>query len=162
MPNLKVTNYVVLENGTSLGSLRMSKRVYQYTDQGMVLYPIGSLIPVIAKGDGCIGMAVIKSLLMEEDTTTVRFQFVKIGTQAASVLYSMYQNNASMRGYSSDDPYTNSDIVIPGAVAPVEKNLADEMYSDKNVSMNEIFNTIRGNRRTHNGSVGGYPDDDDM
>lgn len=162
MTNIKMMNHVVLDSGTRLSAIRVKKNLYQYTEQGMLLYPIGSLVPIIEKGYGCIGIATVKSLTMDANSTTVIFTVSEVDKSTANTLYGMYRNNATVMG-NNDDPYSNTDQIIPGAIGAPEENLAEGLYHGNTRHMlDDIDNVLsRGNRRTPNKAVGRYPDDDD-
>lgn len=86
------------------------------TVQGMQLFNIGNLVPIIQSGKGCIGLAHINSLLINETSTTVYYTFVETSKEQEKVLYGLYRNDVSMnRNSGSSDIYDNEDMIIPGA-----------------------------------------------
>jgi Ni,Fe-hydrogenase III small subunit len=137
--------------------MRVSKTCYEYTDGGSILYPINNVIPVIVKGKGCIGTALVKYLIMKEETTTVGFEFnTAISDTTAKVMYAMYMNNSSMMN-DNDDVYSH-DVSIPGAVNAPKVNLANKLESGstKRKIMDDIFGTINGKKNSY------YDDEDDF
>ena len=159
--SFKIMNYLVLDSGVSMSSMRISKNHYRYTEEGMLLYPIKSVVPVIARGKGCIGTALIKSLNIDENTTSVQFEFVEVDKNTARVLYSLYMNNSTMQsGSDGYDPY-NQDIVLPGAVSAPKVNLAEKIDSRNNDTLRDIMRTVSGGERRKNREIGGFYDDYD-
>ena len=152
--SIKITNYLVLDSNTEISSLKVSRHTHGYTEQGTVLYPIKNVIPVIVRGKGCVGTALVKTVIMREETTTVEFEFTKVDPVTAKVLYNMYMNNSSMVN-NSDDVYSN-DVSIPGAINAPKVNLADKLESNKRQIMDDIFGTVNGKKRSR------YDDDDDF
>lgn len=130
--NIKFCNYLVLGSNDNLRNMKVSRQSYQYTGEGMLLYPIKGVIPIIQRGYGCIGTAVIKSFTVNENTTTVEFEFTEVDKNAAKVLYSLYMNSSTMTAeLDTSDPY-NNDVVIPGAMGGAPKENLAERKRNKN------------------------------
>jgi hypothetical protein len=156
--SLKITNYLVVDSNIDMRELKISKNCYEYTSEGSIFYPIKSVIPVIVKGKGCVGTAVIKQILIKEETTTVGFEFNTVDSVTAKVMYSMYMNNASMMNTSDGDIY-NHDVSIPGAINAPVVNLADKLGQREGQKiMRDVYDTISGRRSSPRNS---FNDDDD-
>ena len=155
--SLKITNYLVLDNDINMRNLLVSKTYYEYTEEGNVFYPIKGVIPVIVKGKGCIGTALIKSIYIKEETTTIGFEFTPVNNTTAKVMYAMYMNNSSMMNVTDNDVY-NHDVSIPGAINTPTVNLANTIGKDN--IMNDVFRTISGSGKS--GKKKKFYDDDDF
>lgn len=88
----------------------------QYTISGLVIFPVGSAIPIIKKGRGCIGIADIKSFKVTEGTTTVTFKYQETTKDSASAYYDLFLINTNSSESASGDFYDNTDQLIPGAM----------------------------------------------
>lgn len=86
------------------------------TVQGMQIFNIGQLVPIIQSGKGCIGLAHINELHIRSTATTVIYTYSELSDEKAGFLYGLYRNNVSMnRNSGSGDIYDNEDMIIPGA-----------------------------------------------
>ena len=122
----EVENYLVLEaNSPSLSDLRNGK-YWMYAVSGAKIYPLEISIPIIRKGEGCIGLAVINEMTINANSTVVVFTVHKCDSYQAKVYYNLYRNNLSMGNNASDDAYENAeDMVIPGLVRGVTARMRD-------------------------------------
>lgn len=84
-----------------------------YTVDGMVLLPIGTPLPVILKGKGCCGIGIVSELRITEQTTTIKFELNEISKEHADAYYALYRNQVTFNT-DSDDPYEQTDQIIPG------------------------------------------------
>lgn len=123
----EVENYLVLEaNSPSLSDLRDGK-YWKYAVSGARIYPIEISIPIIRKGEGCIGLAVIREMTIDANSTVVVFTVHKCDSSQAKAYYNLYRNNLSMGNNASDDDYENAeDMVIPGLVGGVTARMRDD------------------------------------
>lgn len=123
----EVENYLVLEaNSPSLSNLRDGK-YWRYTVSGARIYPINTAIPIIRKGEGCTGLAVINEMTIAANSTTVVFTVHKCDASQAKAYYNLYRNNLSMGNNDSDDEYESAeDMIIPGLVGGVTSRMAVE------------------------------------
>lgn len=113
--NMKISNFIFIDTDSNTNFYAGKK--YQYTNTGTLLYPIGSIIPVIRKGKNCIGLAKVLSFMVTEDTTTVQFQMLgKINEASKEAYYALYLQSASFSTQDADDIYENTDQFIPGAM----------------------------------------------
>lgn len=122
----EVENYLVLEaNSPSLSNLREGK-YWKYAVSGARIYPINTSIPIIRKGEGCIGLAVVNEMTIDANHTVVSFTVHKCDQSQAKAYYNLYRNNLSMGNNSSDDGYEDAeDMVIPGLVGGVTARMRD-------------------------------------
>lgn len=120
---MKILQFVVIENN-------MGDGYNTHTVTGECYIPCESLVPVIRKGHGCIGLAIIKRLTISHETTQIEFELSReISKEKKIAYYDLYRNHVT--NGVSDDPYSDSDQVIPGAMAgsgksrPKERGLSD-------------------------------------
>lgn len=85
--------------------------------EGPRIYPIGEMIPVIVRGEGCVGMAQIKEFTVQESVTNVTFILHECDKTTAQVLYNQYRNKVSMSNYKDASFESADDAIIPG-IAP--------------------------------------------
>lgn len=82
---------------------------------GQRLYDIGTPIPLIVKGEKCIGIATVQQFLVMKDSTRVEFTInTNIRDETKKALFTLYQQNKMMLD-DEDDPY-ETDAFIPGAM----------------------------------------------
>jgi hypothetical protein len=134
---MKFSTFVVLDSETSLSSIRESRNSYEYTDQGAIIYPLDTPLPIIRSGSGCIGIAVISRVNMTSSSTTISFSVTQIDQASAKAYYGLYKNTASMNQSSTDDVYSNSaDVVIPGLIKPQSSKIkTPKRYNQRNDSL---------------------------
>lgn len=112
---MKISNFILIDNDSS--TTFYASRKYQYTNTGSIIYPIGSIVPVIRKGKNCVGLAKVVSFMVTEDTTTVAFTMLgKISDQTKEAYYALYSQDASFGTRDADDIYESTDQFIPGAM----------------------------------------------
>lgn len=113
--NMQISFYIVLDANISLRHIRVrDSNEYEYTNTGTIIYPFNTPLPIIRKGEGCIGIATVTKIIMTGSATTVRFTYTEVDEQMAKAYYSLYKNSAVMN--ASDDVYANAeDTIIPGA-----------------------------------------------
>ena len=88
-----------------------------FTVNGDVIYPLGTPMPVIVKGSGCIGVGIVVSSTRNGSSTSITFKLSKTDNASASAYYDLYRNQISV-STDSEDAYENaSDMVIPGMMA---------------------------------------------
>lgn len=86
-----------------------------FTESGVILYPIGGLVPVIIKGKGCLANAKIHKITISERGTTVTFSLTTIAKSTSEAVYDMYRNGVNSSIGTSTDKYEDSkDSMIPG------------------------------------------------
>lgn len=86
-----------------------------YTISGIAIFPVGSVIPIIKKGKGCAGLADIKNISYNEETTSITFKYVETTKESASAFYDLFLINSGSEP-ASGDFYENTDQLIPGAM----------------------------------------------
>ena len=127
---MKVLQFLVVEENINNG-----RNVHAVT--GECYIPCESLVPVIRKGKGCVGVAVVKGLHITHESTQIEFELSReISKEKKTAYYDLYRNHVSVSG-SSSDPYEDTDQIIPGAMVgnsravkePRERGLSD-MLSD--------------------------------
>lgn len=113
--NLEIENYLVLEsNAPSLSGLKEGKH-WKYSVSGPHIYPIDVSIPIIRKGEGCVGLAVIQSLMITSYRTDITFNVYSVDNAAGKAYYNLYRDNINTGMNKSDDEYADSeDVLIPG------------------------------------------------
>lgn len=129
---MEMSFFIVIDANVNLRSIRINSEEYEYTNTGTKIYPFNSPLPVIRKGSGCIGIAIVKNINLTGTSTTVTFTFTEVDQDSAKAYYSLYRNTTSMNTMSSDDAYENAeDAVIPGAMLNAQKmkNVGDKRYS---------------------------------
>ena len=89
------------------------KNAYSYTESGNLIAPIGASIPLIVKGHSCQGYAVIKSILIEKNTTTFTFTVKTVDSDTAKAIYGVYMSSGG-HGSSGDVYEDASSANIPG------------------------------------------------
>lgn len=113
--NVQINQFIVISKADFD---RLNTRgVSDFTESGVILYPVGTLVPVIVKGKGCLANADIKSITITEKGTTVSFVLTEIASSTADAAYNMYRNQISAYAGSgnSGDIYEDAkDQVIPG------------------------------------------------
>jgi len=112
---IQISMFLVIDANVSVRSMAVDRDHYAYTNQGSIIYQFGVPVPIIKKGKGCIGLAVIEKIEMSADTTMAYFTVTEISDQAASAYYNLYRNTVSMGTDASSDIYENaSEMIIPG------------------------------------------------
>lgn len=126
MNNIQLEQYILIDKNVKMKELRKNNNnnLLQYTNNGTKLYPLGIYLPIIRKGEGCIGLGVIREIIMTETTTKISFEYInEIGASDAKAYYSLYRGQISMGQNSSADIYDNAeDVFIPGAVNSLNIN----------------------------------------
>lgn len=86
---------------------------YMTSVTGSRIFNINSLVPVIQKGAGCVGVAQINELHINQYGTEVYFTFHKASDKAKEAYYNLYKNNLNLN--ASENEYEDSDeLIIPG------------------------------------------------
>ena len=116
MGKFKVGQFIAMDKGEYNaiivgGSLRDG---YQFTETGMVIIDIGTLVPCIVKGHNCIGYAKINSLYITAESTTISFTIITMSKQDAEAHFNMYRQVMSTTIRSSDDRYEDSSDMSVG------------------------------------------------
>ena len=79
--NVQLNQFIVISKAAFD---RLNTRgVSDFTESGVILYPVGTLVPVIVKGKGCLANADIKSITITEKGTTVSFVLTEIASSTA-------------------------------------------------------------------------------
>ena len=108
---------------------RKRNSAYEYTESGNLIAPIGATIPLIVKGHSCQGYAVIKSILIEKNTTTFTFTVKTVDDSTAKAIYSLFQS-AGGHGSSSDRYEDAANASIPGIYQGRRTATSVEMSDD--------------------------------
>lgn len=111
--NVKMNQYIVVSKDDYNRFSERGKN--DFTENGVILYPIGQLVPVIIKGKGCLANARIHSITITEKGTTVTFTLTSIAKSTSDAVYDMYRNSVNSTIDKSDDRFEDAkDAVIPG------------------------------------------------
>lgn len=110
--NTTFSGFILLDPHTTV----FMNRSNNYRVSGMVIFPINSPIPVIVKGEGCIGIASVSKFTVDATSTTITFTLEECSKEASKVFYNLYKNYTVGGGIDADDPYSNTDQLIPGAM----------------------------------------------
>lgn len=103
---MRIVSFIELDE-----KVRKGKREYSVT--GEVYIPINTVVPVILKGTGCIGTAIVEEICMRSESTRITFLFdPDISEQSKAAYYALYRNQVT----NTEDPYDNQDVFIPGAM----------------------------------------------
>lgn len=101
--------------------------VYDERVSGYQILNIGTYVPVIVKGGGCVGMAKIESLLLTNNTTSVRFTFYNVPSmKEGQIYYNLYRNSLS----GSNDYEDAQDVIIPGLMGKNRSNSGSVVIDD--------------------------------
>lgn len=116
---MKILNFIEVTRSMSEGG--------QYVAvTGECYIPCGTPVPVIQKGKKCLGIGVVKSLRITAETTDITFELsTNISKEKKQAYYDLYRNNASIS--DSEDPYENTDQIIPGAMVGKKKRTPDRL-----------------------------------
>lgn len=118
-----------------------------FTVNGDVIYPLGTPMPVILKGSGCIGVGIVLESTRKGSSTSITFKLSKTDKASADAYYDLYRNQISVSSDASEDAYDNAaDMVIPGMMAGA--NIKPKLSEDD-----------RGRSRKR--SLSDFMDDDD-
>ena len=179
---MELRMFLVIDSNVNIKSLRTSRgsggSIYAYTNQGTLIYPFESPVPIIKRGVGCVGVAVVLETHTTSTKTTVEFTMTEVSAQDGMAYFNLYKNTVGMSNTGNGDVYENAeDMIIPGAMAgmttqkPISKgntrnNNRGSSYHPQ--SLSEIANDMRHDsniRRNHSGIQprvsSDYDDDDD-
>ena len=119
---ISVETFLVMEsNGPQLRDLRY-KNVWRYAVAGTKLFPVGSILPIIRKGTGCIGLAQIVGCNMMQDKTEVTFITTNCSEDMADSCYSLYRNEITNNPDTGDLYDDAEDTLIPGIIGSGNRN----------------------------------------
>jgi hypothetical protein len=140
---MRVLNFIVLED-----KIRKSG-FHDVAVSGEVYIPLETVVPVICKGVGCVGVGVVQRLHISKSSTTIEFELeTNISKESKRAYYDLYRNHSSSD--YENDPYENSDTVIPGAIGSVggktsgrvtnsQYSWKDDYRRDKNPSLGDFL-----------------------
>ena len=94
---------------------------YATTLNGQKLFNINALTPIIKKGYGCIGVAQVSSICINEYNTEVIFTFHQADSGAKDAYYNLYRNSLSLMPNPNMDYDDDEDLVIPGLMGKKSK-----------------------------------------
>lgn len=136
---MKFGTFIIIDNDANMRF--QAGKTYNYTQSGVIIYPIGKLLPIIRKGSDCIGLGKIISFTVTEETTRVTFTTMgKLSNEAKDAYYGLYRQDVTFSSHSSnDDIYDSTDTIIPGAMGLRGKKT--ESRNNKN-SAAGFFNDI--------------------
>lgn len=142
------SSFLVIDRGD------FSTRDPEVTLSGAVYFNVGSIVPIIVRNQGCVGIAKIKRISITETSTTVLYEPAKnIPEKSLTAYYNLYRNNIGQGSVSSaDDVYDQQDITIPGAMGISKKKSRSE-------ESRSFFDKDRGRRNS--GSLSDVLDEDD-
>ena len=66
--------YLVIDNRNKI--VQINKEFYKTVKSSARLYPVGSVIPLILKDEGCIGIIEIDSFEVRRKVTEIKFKFL--------------------------------------------------------------------------------------
>ena len=141
---MEILNFIVIDD--SLRSKKISRSEYAHTIGGAVYLPVETSLPVILKGEGCVGLGSVSKLEITAEATTIYFKVYEIDESQKKAYYALFRNQVTMS--NSDDPYDNTDQIIPGMMTSTTKS--------KDASS---LNYNRNQRRSHN-SLSDFMDED--
>ena len=139
---MKIATFVVVDD-----KLSSRRGEYVYTVNGDVIYPLETPLPVIQRGKGCIGVALVNSSTRTKSSTTINFAMSKVSKTEADAYYTLYRNQISMSN-SEEDAYENaSDMVIPGMMTSAgvkpkttrDNRNSSRTYGTKPRSLSDIY-----------------------
>ena len=81
-----------------------------YSESGNIIYPVGGMVPVIVKGEGCKALAKIISMTIDKHGTTTTIELTTLSQADADAFFKAYKFSVS--GAGSDEYGT--DAVVPG------------------------------------------------
>lgn len=112
MAAIDFRNNIVVSSGEWDKLARARKGDSQmYSEPNGVIYPIGGMVPVIVKGQGCLALAKIISVKIDRNGTTTELKLTTLSQAEADAFYKAYKYSVS--GTSGSDEY-GSDAVVPG------------------------------------------------
>lgn len=117
--NIKFSNFIVINDG-NLKEYSRGRAKYQWTENGAVIYPIMVGIPIIeVKSRSCVGLGIVTNINIDENHTTIDFEFQQIGPVPAKAYFDLYMQLKSMT--VTESAY-DSDVFIPGAMGVGKSN----------------------------------------
>lgn len=106
---MKILNFIEVTRALSDGG-------YSVAVTGECYIPCETPVPVIQKGKKCIGIGIVRSLTITAESTDISFNLsTNVSKEKKQAYYDLYRNNVSAIT-NSDDPYENTDQIIPGAM----------------------------------------------
>ena len=114
---LRLSNFIVTDSGS------VSRHHPHNTTEMDVcmIVPLDQPLPVIVRGQGCIGLGVVTSITLTPTGTVIKFDLDdSISDNEAKAYYNLYRNQASSS--SGGDRYSSADTVIPGAISSLGNN----------------------------------------
>lgn len=146
---MKFSTFIVVDD-----TMTRNKETFTFTVSGDVIYPLETAIPVIKKGSGCIGIAIIKFSTRSATSTTITFKMSKCSTEDSRAYYNLYRNQISLSSDTEDSYENASDMIIPGMMTSASIKPTIESNSKHNT---------RSSRR-NNSSLSDmlYDDDEDF
>lgn len=129
MMNLSLETFIVIDAETKMSSIKTGGQ-YEWTNSGMKLYPIGTILPIIKKGKECMGLGVVRSMTITESSTTIVFEVVEQGRDY-SAYYNLYRNQNTVGYTNATDSYDEYDMVVPGAYTASRANATPSVKSSK-------------------------------
>lgn len=107
---MKILNFIVTDQPIKRGR-------NEYTVLGECFIQCETPIPVITKNRGCVGLGIVKEFTVSKHSTTIKFNLEKdISQDSKKAYYDLYRTSISVNE-DSNDPYENTDTIIPGAIA---------------------------------------------
>lgn len=126
---MNFNQFLVIDKGEKIRTPKRSDCMNTITVSGEQMYPLEQPIPVITKNAGCFYMALISEVCITKTRTTVTFIAEKIDKEQGKALYAFFRNVSSSSSY--DDPYENTDAIIPGLAGNIHpKYDGDHEYDD--------------------------------
>ena len=91
-----------------------SDSILEYTTDSLTMLPMGTVVPIIVKGQKCVGYAAIQLLSLRLDgTTTIKFKFISVPESTRRGLFDFYTSTTANKRKTRDDMYDTDDYV-PG------------------------------------------------
>lgn len=94
---------------------RLRRSENKYTFMGELLFPKYP-IPIIKEHEGCLGLGTVSKVVYENGNTKITFDIeTDYPEEFKRSLYQLYQIQVSLEENNEDNPYGNTDQIIPGA-----------------------------------------------
>lgn len=113
---MRISNFIVVDDYKRI----KNGSTFLHSVNGTVIYPLETPLPIIQKGNGCIGIGMISEIVMSSSSTRITFTVSKVNSDDADAYYRLYQNQVSVSN-DTDGYDVGADMVIPGMMASQPK-----------------------------------------
>lgn len=156
---MQIMNFIVVHDRIK------GKGSASYTVDGEVYIPLGKAVPIIEVGTGCVGLGIVRELVIRETTTAINFDVSKdISKEAKVAYYNLYRNQVSSG--SNDDRYATQDAIIPGAMQGLRSSGSSNNSNQRSSRFESdgefvpAFSRGESKRNRRGSSLSDYLDDD--